>query len=194
MPLQQQVFSVLVVSGTNKFGEEISALLPESSYSPVHYVSSVNAAQRCTLEHSYDVIILNTPLPDDFGIKFAIDVSTSGASVVLLFVRNEMYSAVYEKASPCGVFTIRKPAPATAISQALDWLRTTRARMSNMEHRTVSLQEKMEEIKIINRAKWALIASLGMTEADAHRYIEKQAMDRCTTRREIAEIILKTYK
>lgn len=194
MPFKQQVFSVLVVSGTAKFGEDISSLLPESSYAPVHYVSSINAAQRSILDHSYDVIILNTPLPDDFGIKFAIDVSTSGASVVLLFVRNEMYTSVYEKASPYGVFAIRKPAPATAISQALDWLKTTRARMSNMEHRTVTLQEKMEEIKIVNRAKWALIGSLGMTEADAHRYIEKQAMDRCTTRREVAEIILNTYK
>jgi response regulator NasT len=33
-----------------------------------------------------------------------------------------------------------------------------------------------------------------MTESDAHRYIEKQAMDRCVTRREIAENILQTYR
>ena len=57
-----------------------------------------------------------------------------------------------------------------------------------------SSKEKMEEIKLINRAKWALINSLGMTEADAHRYIEKQAMDRCVARREIAENIIQTYK
>ena len=41
--------------------------------------------------------------------------------------------------------------------------------------------------------KWALIQNLGMSEADAHRYIEKQAMDRCVPRREIANSILATY-
>lgn len=52
----------------------------------------------------------------------------------------------------------------------------------------------MQEIRIVNRAKWALIENLKMTEADAHRYIEKQAMDRCIAKREVAEEIIKTYK
>lgn len=194
MPLRVHIYSVLVVSASSKFGEEISGLLPEATYSPVHFVQSINAAQRSILENSYDLIIINAPLPDDFGIKFAIDVSTTTTSVVMLFVRNDMYSAVFEKVSDFGVFAIRKPTPTIAINQALDWLKTTRERMRNMEHRTLSIQEKMEEIKIVNRAKWTLISALGMSEADAHRYIEKQSMDRCVSRREIAETIIKTYK
>ena len=51
----------------------------------------------------------------------------------------------------------------------------------------------MEEIRLVNRAKWLLISELKMDEPDAHRYIEKQAMDRCVTRREVAEEIIKTY-
>ena len=63
-----------------------------------------------------------------------------------------------------------------------------------MEKKKISLEEKMMEIKIVNRAKWTLINSLNMSEDDAHRYIEKQAMDRCISKREIAEEILRTYK
>ena len=51
----------------------------------------------------------------------------------------------------------------------------------------------MQEIRIVNRAKWLLITELKMTETDAHRYIEKQAMDRCVSKKEIAEEIIKTY-
>ena len=51
----------------------------------------------------------------------------------------------------------------------------------------------MQEIRVGNRAKWMLIERLQMSEADAHRYIEKMAMDRCVSRREIAEGIIKTY-
>ena len=51
----------------------------------------------------------------------------------------------------------------------------------------------MVEIRIVNKAKWLLISELKMSEADAHRYIEKQAMDQCITKRSIAEDIIKTY-
>ena len=51
----------------------------------------------------------------------------------------------------------------------------------------------MEEIRAVNRAKWLLISEINMDEPEAHRYIEKQAMDRCVSKKEIAEEIIKTY-
>ena len=51
----------------------------------------------------------------------------------------------------------------------------------------------MEEIRVVNRAKWMLISKCGMTEEDAHRFIEKQAMDRCVPKKEIAETIISKY-
>ena len=47
---------------------------------------------------------------------------------------------------------------------------------------------------MVDRAKCALIQYLHMSEPDAHRYIEKQAMDLRITRQEVAEEILKTYE
>ncbi|MBQ6036394.1 MAG: ANTAR domain-containing protein, partial [Lachnospiraceae bacterium] len=61
------------------------------------------------------------------------------------------------------------------------------------EQKTLSVEEKMAEIRIVNRAKWILISELKMDEPQAHRYIEKQAMDRCVSRRIIAEEIIKLY-
>lgn len=51
-----------------------------------------------------------------------------------------------------------------------------------------------EDIKIINRAKQVLITRLSMSEPEAHRYIEKRAMDMRLTKRAVAESILKTYE
>ena len=59
--------------------------------------------------------------------------------------------------------------------------------------KALSIEEKMEEIRIVNRAKWLLISELKMDEQGAHRYIEKQAMDRCISKRIVAEEIIKTY-
>ena len=53
---------------------------------------------------------------------------------------------------------------------------------------------KIEDIRIVDRAKLILISFMSMSEKEAHRYIEKQAMDLRVTRRAVAEGILKTYE
>ena len=56
------------------------------------------------------------------------------------------------------------------------------------------LKATIGELKLIDRAKCALVGYLGMTEKDAHRFLEKQAMDRRLPRREVALEILKAYE
>ncbi|MBO4252084.1 MAG: ANTAR domain-containing protein [Clostridia bacterium] len=194
MSLKEHVYSVLIVSASESFNQNVLKFLPEATYSPLSYAKSINEAQRKVVERFYDLIIINSPLPDDFGAKFAIDTSNNSPSVVLLFVRSDNYEDVYDKVYDFGVFTVKKPLPEQSVTQALDFVKATRERLRKMEKKKVSLEEKMMEIKIVNRAKWTLINSLNMNEDDAHRYIEKQAMDRCVSKREIAEEILRTYK
>jgi len=56
------------------------------------------------------------------------------------------------------------------------------------------LRRKIEDIRIIDRAKCLLISRLNLSEEEVHRAIEKQAMDMRTSKRAIAENILKTYE
>ena len=76
---------------------------------------------------------------------------------------------------------------------ALSWLVSARERLRKFEKKTLSIEEKMAEIRIVNKAKWILISELKMDEPNAHRYIEKQAMDQCITKREVSENIIRTY-
>ena len=85
---------------------------------------------------------------------------------------------------------LQKPTSPPLLLQSLQLLCGTRERLRRMEQKTATIEEKMAEIRLVNRAKWQLIDQRGMTEQDAHRYIEKQAMDRCVTRRAVAEDIL----
>lgn len=193
MPLRERVYSVLLISSAQKFNESLLGMLPAQLYNPVRVLNSVNAAQRLIQDQHFDIIVINTPLPDDFGHKFAIDISVKNTCAILLFVKSELYDEINAKVIEYGVFTLRKPAPTLIINQAFDWLRAARERLRALEAKAISLEDKMAEIRLVNHAKWALIDSCNMTERDAHRYIEKQAMDRCVTRLEIAESILRTY-
>ena len=68
------------------------------------------------------------------------------------------------------------------------------ARMQKLRRANVDLSREVEDMRLINRAKYVLIESLGYTESRAHRFIEKRAMDERKTKREIALEILKTYE
>lgn len=194
MDLMEHSYSVLVVSSSAKFNDSLMKLLPETRYGPVITVGDVAAARRCMLERSFDIVVINTPLPDDFGTELSLDICESTGTGVLFFVRSDIYHDVNARVSPHGVLTVSKPAPVTAINQSLMILCGMRERLRRMEKKTASIEEKMEEIRIVNRAKLLLIEQLKMTEKEAHRYIEKHAMDRCVTRRDIAEKIISIYK
>lgn len=189
-----QSYSVLLVSASAKFMDSVLPLLPERSFSPITKAPDVSSARRCLLERSYDLLIINAPLPDEFGTNFALDICQSTQTGVLLLVRAEQYPDVTARVCQSGVLTLQKPTSPVLFSSTLQLLCATRARLRRMEQKTATLEEKMAEIRLINRAKWVLIEQLKMTENEAHKFIERQAMDRCVTRRTIAETILATYK
>ena len=193
MSLKERVYSVLIVSAAESFNDALSALLPNSKYSPTHFVSNISAAKRALAERAFDFVIINSPLPDDIGTRFAIDTGSSKETVVLIMVRAELQEEIYDKVAEHGVFVLPKPTSKPIIITALSWLSSAREKLRKTEKKTLSIEEKMEEIRIVNRAKWLLISELKMDEQGAHRYIEKQAMDRCVSKKVVAEEIIKTY-
>ena len=193
MVFQERTYSVLLVSASEKLNTTILPMLPPTDYWPVRVAGSVSEAQRKLLESDYDIVLINAPLPDDLGMRLAINTCTSSSAGVLLLVGSELYSDVYAKVVSHGVLTLAKPTSAQMIAQSLRMLCATRERLRQMEEKQVSVEKKIEEIRYINRAKWLLIECLSMTEADAHRYIEKQAMDLRISKREAAENVIRTY-
>lgn len=192
MSLREHVYSVLLVSASEKMTGSLVAMLPEKVYYPLTVVASISEAQRHILEEPYDLVIVNTPLPDDFGRKFAIEASNDRDAVTMLLVRSELYDETYDRVAEYGVLTLSKPTSAAMIKQTLDYMRATRERLYRMQKKTVSLEDKMAEIRLVNKAKWLLIESKKMTEEQAHKYIERTAMDLGLTKREVAQSIVRS--
>lgn len=193
MSLREYVYSVLVVSGADSFNKSISKLLSPSKYAPVCYASSVSDARRHFANRRFDFVIINMSLYSEDCTSFSIDCCDSQTSVVLLFVKKEIHEEIHNKVSRYGVFTISKPTSNSIVSQSLEWMESTRERLRKLEKKTLSINERMEEIRLVNKAKWMLIDKLSMTESDAHHYIEKSAMNACISKREAAETIIKEH-
>ncbi len=194
MVFKEHVYSVLLVSASEKFNTAIASLIPESDYWPVTIVSNVGSARRKLLESNYDFVLINTPLPDDFGYRFAIHTIHDSTRQVLLFVKSELYDNIFAKVRDYGILTLSKPTSLQMIAQTLGLMQATSERLRGFAQKSESLEERMNEIRLINHAKWLLIEYLKMTETEAHHYIEKQAMDLRISKRDVASNIIKTYK
>ena len=193
MIFQERTYAVLIVSASEKFDTQSRALLPGTDYHPVHSVSSVGQARRMLLETDYDLVLILSPLKDDFGSQLAVDVCTDTSAGAMLFVKGELMESVSARVTEYGVMVLSMPTSSALVSQSLRMLCAQRERLRRLEASRQSVEEKIEEIRLVNRAKWLLIECLSMTEADAQHYIERQSMDQRITKRQAAENIIRTY-
>ena len=186
-----RTYSVLSVAAAEKFHTSLRELLPAGRYDPVHSAFDAAEARRRILESRYDIIVISAPLRDELGTHLAQHFAENSGAGILLLVKPEYFSDVSAQVTPLGVLTLEKPTSPQLMLQCMELLCGTRERLRRMEQKGASIEDKMAEIRLVNRAKWVLIEKQGMSEQDAHRYIEKQAMDRCVPKRVVAEEILR---
>lgn len=190
--MRQKGGSLLVVSAQTKFNESLKEIISERGYS-YSLVTSVSNAKRIVLERNFDYILVNAPLPDENGVRFSAD-NSKGSCTVLLLIREEYYAETFDLVCPYGVFTLPKPTSRQMITQAFDWLESNHERIKQSEKKTLSAEEKLEEIRRVNRAKLLLISNENLSETEAHHRIEKLAMDNGITKITAADLIINKYE
>ena len=186
-------YRVLVVGANDKICAFISEMLPRNDYEPLIRADSVGAARRLAMPSTIDVAILNAPPREKFGTQLALDLAEDNIGVLLL-VQADVYDQICYKVEDEGVLTMQKPVTRQGFYSAIKLLTAMRGKLLRLEKKNQALQNKMMDIRTVNRAKWLLIEHYHMTESDAHYYIEKQAMNDRLSRREVAENIIKTYE
>ena len=185
-------YRVLVAGSNEKLSDLLSELLPKNEYALLPPVKTAGEVRRLTMDAGADLVILNAPLKDEFGTQLAQDLADKNLGVLLL-AGNEVYEQVCFRVEQSGVITLAKPTTRQSLYIALRALTALRSKLLQMEQKNRALQQKVADIHTVNHAKWLLIQNDHMTENDAHRFIEKQAMDMRLSRREVAESIIRTY-
>ena len=121
------------------------------------------------------------------GASAAVDAAERSSAAILLLTAD---AALPRRCIRAGVMT----AHPDELAAVLPSLLATAERLRTLRDKTSSLQQRLDDSRIVARAKLLLISRLGMSEGDAHRYIEKTAMDSCLPRRDVAEGIIRTYE
>ena len=136
------------------------------------------------LERPVDGLILSRE-----ELNLALETAERSYSAVLLVTKGDT-SVLNETCAGAGVMVCT----AENLSTVLPCFLACCARLRALCTETVTLKRKLDDTRIVTRAKLLLMSRLKMSEAEAHRYIEKTAMDTGSRRREVAESIIRTYE
>lgn len=184
----------LLVSSSEAQTQRISALLTRARIVPFDHAGSARQALEQFDAGGIDGVLIAEPIAGSSGRELALQLKKRHCMAVLLLAAPEHADADAALLEQSGVLVLPNDAPESLIVQTIRLLTAVRIQLEQMQHKTEKLEAKVADIRIINRAKLLLVQHLQMTETEAHKYIEKQAMDTSMRRRTIAENIIRTYE
>lgn len=181
--------ALIVSAGTNA-NEYLAGHIAELGYARPVIVPSGGEARRQMDAKDFEVIIINTPLPDEFGHELGTDAVQKTDAGVILLAKTATAEQIAGKLQDFGVLVLGKPFSAAQFRQAVQMAAGIYKRLALVRAENAKLQDKLAQLRLVDRAKCYLIEKKGCTEAEAHRLIEKTAMDTRKSRGEVAEMIL----
>lgn len=187
---------VLILSKSRSDRDTLVKILREDSrFYPIFTASSEKEAMDIFMSDAPALAVINLPSQSALEeLELPVSLVKNHRTGILILCSKEQYDSISEKVDDLGILVLARPTHPQMVLGAVKLLYTVYLSLSSLMEKTISLQNKYDDIRLINRAKLILIERFKMTELEAHKYIEKQAMDSCTTRRKVAEKIIRTYE
>ncbi len=184
----------LLVSRSEQSASPLAKLLKTEGYDKINVFYAAYSAKEAAENSEFDLICINAPLIDENGIELSRHFAETTRSSVVIIVPQKSADEVNDMLTQYGVLVIAKPINKHLFHHYLQFTDCFRTRMLRVEQENKRLKGMVEDIKIIDRAKLLLVTCLGMSEEQAHRYLEKQAMDLRTSRLNVAKQVIQTYE
>ena len=184
----------LIVSAGNNANEYLARHIGELGYTRPTIVASGGEARRRMdtrmLESDFELIVVNSPLPDEFGHELGTDAVEKTDAGVILLAKTGTAEQIADNLQDFGVLVLAKPFTGAQFRQAVQTAASSYKRLAVLRTENAKLLDKIAQLRLVDRAKCYLIEKKGYTETDAHRLIEKRAMDTRMSRGEVAQEIL----
>lgn len=186
----------LLVTNSKQSADSLSQILRNEGFVKITVSYAAYSARDKAREsgEEYDLICINAPLPDENGIELSKQLASMTRAGVVIIVPQKNADEVNDLLSPHGVLVIAKPINRHLFHHLLQFTDCFRARILSVERENERLKNMVEDIKIIDRAKLLLVTCLNMSEVQAHKYLEKQAMDLRTSKLSVAKQVISAYE
>jgi AmiR/NasT family two-component response regulator len=182
--------TVVVAEDESLIRIDIVETLKDYGFTVVGEAADGEAAVAMAREHRPDLVVMDVKMPLMDGIT-AADILTKEriAPVVLLtaFSQRELV----ERAGEAGALAyVVKPFTPNDLIPAIEIALSRAQQIFALEEEVADIAERLETRKVLDRAKGILNDTMGLTEPEAFRWIQKASMDRRLTMREVAQTVI----
>jgi response regulator NasT len=179
---------ILVAEDETLIRMDLVEMLTEAGYEVVAEATNGEEAIALATEHKPDLAILDVQMPVLDGISAAEKIIAIAPVLMLTaFSQRELV----DRARDAGVMAyVVKPFTISDLVPAIEIAISRHIQMRSLADEVADLHERLETRKVIDRAKGILMKALNLTEPEAFSWIQRAAMDRRITMKEVAEAVI----
>jgi response regulator NasT len=185
-----RIVRVLVAEDEALIRMDLVEMLTDLGYEVVGEASDGETAIRLAGELTPDVVMMDVKMPVLDGISAAATITEQRIAPVVMLTAFSQRELV-ERATQAGVMAyLVKPFTASDLGPAIDVAVSRYTQFVTLENEVADLTERLETRKRVDRAKALLQKVYGLSEADAFRWLQKSAMDRRLSMRDVADVVI----
>ncbi len=179
---------ILVAEDETIIRLDLVEMLTEAGYEVIAQAENGAVAIELAKLHKPDLAILDVKMPEVDGITAAEQIiSISPVLMLTAFSQRELI----ERARDAGVMAyVVKPFSINDLVPAIEIAISRHKQMKSLEAEVADIYERLESRKVIDRAKGILMNALNLSEPEAFSWIQKTAMDRRISMREVAAAVI----
>jgi len=173
---------------------DLVELLNDEGYEVVGQASDGETAVALARELEPDLVVMDVKMPVMTGIEAAEIISDERIAPVVMLTAFSQRDLVEQAREAGAMAYVVKPFDASDVVPAIEMAMARFAELRAVEDEAADLADRLESRKLVDQAKGLLQDSFGMTEAEAFRWIQKQAMDMRKSMKDVAEGVLEHAK
>lgn len=187
--------SVLVCARHKESQALLKSFLILHKFCDLTYADDGEQALCLCLHRHFTLVLVDLPfIENGHELSFLIKLYGTAKAFMIAIIGQRKYEDLREPMENVGIFTMCKPIHREAFAQLLSFIHIAQYHYGSMLKQQQQLVDQIKAIKLIDRAKCLLIENEYVTEAEAHKQIEKAAMNERVTRAEIAQRIIAEYE
>jgi len=181
---------VVVAEDESLIRIDIVEILRDHGFDVVGEAADGEKAVALATELKPDLVVMDVKMPLLDGISAAEILTKNRIAPVVLLTAFSQRELVERAAEAGALAYVVKPFTPNDLIPAIDIALTRYQQIATLEDEISDLAERLETRKILDRAKGILNDTMGLTEPEAFRWIQKASMDRRLTMREVAQTVV----
>jgi response regulator NasT len=173
---------------------DLAEMLREEGYEVVGEAGDGQEAVELAESLRPDLVIMDVKMPRRDGIDAASEIASKRIAPIVILTAFSQRELV-ERARDAGAMAyLVKPFSITDLVPAIEVAVSRFSEIAALENEVATLGDRLETRKLVERAKGLLQSKHQMTEPEAFKWIQRAAMDRRTTMKRVAEVVLETLE